>query len=140
MRDIGLIPMRCFERVTPTTDLWSTLFCKYEARFTASTQREGGRCLAWRRHVSISFSDLFFLSATPFCCGVYGTECSIRIPFDLHKYGNYLLMYSPPLSDLIDLIFLLKLFSTIALKTLKLSKNSYFCFMNQINSTMKNHQ
>ena len=122
MRDIGLIPMQCFEWCDPNYDLWGTLFYKYEAQFTASAQRQGGRCLAWRRHVSISFSDLFFLSTTPFCCGVYGTECSIRIPSDSQKLWKSPLMYSPPLSDLIDLIFLLKLFSTISLKTLKVSK------------------
>ena len=78
------------------------------------------------RLVSISFSDLLFLSAMPLCCGVYGTECSIRIPYDSQKIWKYPLMYSPPLSDLIDLIFLLKLFSTIALKTLKVSKTFDF--------------
>ena len=37
----------------------------------------GGRLLSYRMHVAISFKDLFFLSTTPFCCGVYGTQCCI---------------------------------------------------------------
>ena len=82
---------------------------------------------AW--HVAISFSDLFFLSAIPFWCGVYGTECSIWIPSYSQKLWKYPLMYSPPLSYVIDLIFLLKLFSMLDLKILKVSKTSDFCFM-----------
>ena len=122
-------PCSALNGVTPTNDLWGTLFCKYEAHFTGSAQREGGRCLAWRRHVTISFSDLFFLSATPFCCGVYGTECSIQIPSSSQKLWKPPLICFPPLLDLIDLIFLLKLFLAIALKTLKVSKTSNFCLM-----------
>ena len=80
----GLCPNSASKGVAPITDLWGTLFWMYEAQFTASAQREGGRCLAWRRHVSISFSDFFFLSTTPFCCGVYGTECFIWITPQAH--------------------------------------------------------
>ena len=137
---LGLYPYNASNGVTPTTDLWGTLFYKYEAQFTASAQREAGRCLAWRMHVSISFSDLFFLLAMPIFCGVYGTECSIQIPSDSQKLWKYPLMYSPPLSYLIDLIFLLKLFSTIYLKTLKVSKLLIFVSWSRSNSTMNNHQ
>ena len=38
-------------------------------------------------------------------------------------------MYSPPLYDLMDLIFFLKLFSIKALKTLKIPTTSNICFM-----------
>ena len=41
-------------------------------------------------------------------------------------------MCSPPLSNIMDLILFLKLFSTIALKTLKISKNFDFCFIRYI--------
>ena len=76
--------------------------------------------------------NLFLLSTTPFCCGVYGTEYSIQIPSDSQKLWKSILTYSPPPSDLIELMFLLKLFSTIALKILKVSKTSDFSFMKQI--------
>ena len=126
---MGLYLCSASNGVTLTTDLWGILFCKYESSFTTSAQREGGRCLPWRRHVAISFSDLFFLLDTPFCYGLYGTKYSIRIPSDSQKNWKYILTYSPPPSDLIDLIFLLKLFSTIALKLLKVPKTYYFSFM-----------
>ena len=69
----------------------------FEAQFTASSQIEGGILYTWRRQVFISFNDLFF-SQAPFCCGVYGTKCSIRIPSDSQNCWKYPLMYSPPLS------------------------------------------
>ena len=132
---LGLYPCSASNGVTPTTDLWGTLFYKYESQFTALAQREGGICLAWRRNVAISFSDLFFLSDSPVCCGVYEPECSIRIPSDSQKFWKSLLTYSPPPSDLIDLIFLLKLFSTKALKLLKVSKTSEFVSWTRSRST-----
>ena len=60
---------------------------------------------------------------------VYGTECSIQIPSDSQYCWKSLLMYSPPLSDLMDLIFFLKLFSIVALKTSKISNTSDLCFI-----------
>ena len=78
---LALCPCSALNGMAPTTDLWDTLLCMYEEKFTTSSQREGGRFLEWRRHVSISSSDLFFLSTIPFYFGVYGTECSIWIPF-----------------------------------------------------------
>ena len=85
--------------------------------------------MLWIRHVSISFNDLFFLLATLFCCGVYGIECSIWIPYDSQYWWKYLLMYSPPLSDLKDLTFFLKLFSIKVLKTFKIPNTPDLCFM-----------
>ena len=41
-------------------------------------------------------------------------------------------MYSPPLFDLMDLIFLVKLFLIKYWKTLKIPKTSYLCFMKYI--------
>ena len=38
-------------------------------------------------------------------------------------------MYSPPLSNIMDLIFLLKIFSNTALKTLKIPNTYDLCFM-----------
>ena len=49
-------------------------------------------------------------------------------------------MYSPPLSDLMGLIFFLKLFSTItlkALKTLKISNTYDFCFIKYIQQNLE---
>ena len=125
---LGLCPWSASSGVAPNTDLWDTLFYMYEAQVTASTQREGVRFFAWKRHVSISFNDRCFLLATPFYCGVYGTKCSIQIPSYSKYCWKYLLMYSPPLSDLMDLIFFLKLFSIRALKTSKILNTSDFYF------------
>ena len=134
---LGLCPNSAPKEVASITYLWDTLFWMYVAWFTNSSYREGGIFLSLRRHVSISFNDLFFLSATPLCCVVYGTECSIPIPSHSQYCWKYLLMYSTPLFDLMDLIFFLKQFSTIALKTLKVSKKSNFCFMKYIQQNLE---
>ena len=68
-------PINASKGVSSITYLWGTLFWIYEAQLTSSTHIYGGRFLASRRHVAIYFKVLFFLSATPLCCGVYGTEC-----------------------------------------------------------------
>ena len=48
-----------------------------------------------------------------------------------------MLTYSTPLSDLMDLIISLKLFSIIALKTLKIPNIFYLCFMKYIQQNLK---
>ena len=54
---------------------------KYPAVLTVSGQRFSGKLLPILialALITISFPDL---SATPFCAGVYGADCSITIPF-----------------------------------------------------------
>ena len=46
-------------------------------------------------------------------------------------------MYSPPLSDLMDLIFFLQLFSIIALKNFKIPNTFDFCFMKYIQQNLE---
>ena len=100
VRYIRLMPVKCFERSGPNHWFMRNYImyvCMYKAQFTTSSQREGGIFVAWIRQVYISFNDLFFLSATPLCRGVYGTECCIWMPTDAQSYWNSLLTYTPPL-------------------------------------------
>ena len=46
-------------------------------------------------------------------------------------------MYSPQLSDLMDLVFFLKLFSIIALKNLKIPNTSDLCFLKYIQQNLE---
>jgi hypothetical protein len=46
--------------------------------------------------LAISCKDLFFLSTTPFCCGVLGEENSWRIPWFSQKISKGSLANSPP--------------------------------------------
>jgi hypothetical protein len=47
----------------------------YAAQLIASSHSLGANDFDCSIQFSISFKDRFFLSATPFCCDVYGTVC-----------------------------------------------------------------
>ena len=56
-------------------------------------------------------------------------ECWILIPLSENICRNSELIYSPPLSDLRDLIFLLEAFSTSSFNSMNFSKTSNFFLM-----------
>lgn len=75
---------------------------------------------------------LFFLSATPLCCRLWGDSNFCQIPSFAHKFLNSFNTYSPPLSLLRVFTFLPIYFSTSALNSKNLENVwSFFC-MNQI--------
>ena len=78
---LGFCSINSSKGFTQITDLWWTLLWIYGAQFTTSAHRYGGIFLDSRMHVAISFRDVFFLSSTPFCYVLYGTECCISIPY-----------------------------------------------------------
>ncbi|KAH7424264.1 hypothetical protein KP509_12G097800 [Ceratopteris richardii] len=80
-------------------------------------------------HLAISAICLFFLSATPFCCGVYLQVNCLLILFSCRKSENSLEKYSPPPSDLKVLIDLPISFSTSTLNLLNIENTSDFCFI-----------
>jgi hypothetical protein len=75
---------------------------------------------------------LFFLSGTPFCCGLYGTVNYLLIPFSVQNSANSVEVYSPPLSDRKTLIYFLVWFSTRALNSWNLLKTSLLVFRKKI--------
>ena len=68
------------------------------AAFTASAHKCPGSAFSSKRHLVMSSSDLFFLSATPFLWGVYGGVSSCLIPFEEQNSAKAREVYSPPLS------------------------------------------
>jgi hypothetical protein len=58
----------------------------YDAQLIASFHSLGDNDFDYSIQFSISFKDQFFLSATPFCCGVYGIVCCSCILIE--GYGN----------------------------------------------------
>jgi len=76
----------------------------YGEKLIASADSLGSNYLDCSIQFSISFNDQFFLSATPFFYGVYGTMCCSCIPASIQSYCTYFLTHSPPLSIWIILI------------------------------------
>ena len=74
--------------------------------------------------LAISMMVLFFLSATPFCCGVYRVVNCLCIPYSLQNFRNSFEIYSPPLSVLNTFMCSPLWFSTSALKFWNFSKTS----------------
>jgi hypothetical protein len=70
---------------------------------------------------------MFFLVATPFCCGVLAPQKCVLIPCFSQIVSNSFEVKSPPLSDRRNLILSSISFSTIALNTLNFS-NAYDFF------------
>jgi len=70
----------------------------------------------------------FFLLATPFFYGVYGTIFCNWYPCLVQKLKNLLLTYSLPLLDIILRIWCLNFFSTKALKAKNMLKTSLLSF------------
>ena len=78
----------------------------------------------------------FFLSTTPFCRGVYGIEKCLCIPCSLQKEINSLEVNSPLLSVLRQISFNSFSLSACALKLLKASNASNFCFNRETHSIL----
>ena len=106
--------------------------CTYTDVLVASAQRCIGISWSWSMALVASMIVLFFLSAIPFYCGLYGVEKSLLIPEALHKSLNLFDVNSLPLSDWKVLIFLSVWFSTKGLNSLHLFKNSIFSFKKYI--------
>ena len=85
-----------------------------------------GKILIMKHFFSASMIVLFFLSATPLCCGLYGVVNSLLIPESLHNSLNSFDVNSPPLSDQKFLILFSMCFSIKALNSLNLLKNFIF--------------
>jgi len=66
---------------------------------TASVQYRGGANAAVKRAQVVSRICMFFLSTTPFCCGVWEHVVSWYSPHAWKYSCNSLLSYSPPLSE-----------------------------------------
>jgi hypothetical protein len=58
----------------------------YATQLIASAHILGANDFDCSIQLAISFKDQFFLSATPFCCGVYGIVCFSCILIE--GYGN----------------------------------------------------
>ena len=78
--------------------MWEHLFWMYTAVIYALNQRNSGN--PWSNSMALATPTivLFFCSATPFCCGVWGTVCSFLIPSAKQYSMNSMEVYSPPLS------------------------------------------
>src|SRR6478672_4719178 len=74
--------------------------------------------------LAISTMVRFALSATPFCCGVYGVDSCLSMPCVCKKRSKALEVNSPPLSDRNALILCSDCFSTRALNSTNLANTS----------------
>ena len=122
----GLTPYHASYGVLFFKDFVGNLFSKYTEVLTVSAQKLLGIFFSNRRHLAISITVRFFLSETPFCCGVYGVVSWHSLPAVLQNSTNWLEVYSVPLSDLKILMLKLLWFSTRALNHLKIEKTSFF--------------
>jgi hypothetical protein len=100
----------------------------YAAQLIASAHSLGANYFDCSIQLAISFKDRFFLSPTPFCCGVYDTVCCSCILASIQSCCTYLLTYSPPLSVRSILILLPNSFSTSSLNSIRHSNTSDFNF------------
>jgi hypothetical protein len=98
----------------------------YASKLIDSSHSLGANNFNCSIQFSISFKDRFFLSATSFYYGVYGTVCCSCIPASIQSCCTYLLTYSPPLSVWSILILHLDSFSTSALNSIRHSNTFDF--------------
>ena len=87
--------------------------------------------------LAASMIVLFFISAIPFYCGLYGVDNSLLIPESLHNYLNSFDMNSLPLSDQKVLIFFSVWFSIKALNSLNLLNTSSLFFIKYIHAFLE---
>ena len=71
--------------------------------FTASAQKYRGSFALFNIVLVASTKVLFFLSTTPFCCGVLGAEYCREIPFSVQNLFRIAFLNYVPLSNLIFL-------------------------------------
>ena len=77
------------------------LFLMWHEIFTASAQNFYGMSLLRSITLAISWITQFFLSTTPFCCGVFRAKNSFLIPCSLQNASNLTFLNSFPWSLLI---------------------------------------
>ena len=115
-----------------SSTLCGVRFCTYTAILVASAHRCMGRSWSWSMALAASMIILFFLSATPLCCGLYGMVNSLLIPKSLHKSLNSFDVNYFPLSNRKVLIFFSMWFSIKDLNSLNLLNTSSLFFKNYI--------
>src|SRR5438045_9511529 len=82
----------------------------------------------------------FFLSTTPFCCGVYGAENSCLIPSSSRNSSILVFLNSVPLSLLILLIFTSNSFWAFLANFLKVSCTSLLSCKKNTQANENSHQ
>ena len=113
-----------------SSTLCGVQFCTYTVVLEASAHRCMGRSWSWSIALATSMIVLFFLFATPFCCGLYGVVNSLLILKYLHNSWNSFDVNSLPLSD--QKVFISMWFSIKALNSLNLMNTSSLFFMKYI--------
>jgi len=91
----GLLLLHASKGVSSLKNMWGDLFWMYLAQLSASAPILEGRDLAWNMQVNTALRDLFFLLATPFCCGVWGIVCCSCIPSFEQICWTYRFKYPP---------------------------------------------
>ena len=71
--------------------------------FTTSAQKYRGSFASFNIVLAASTKVMFFLSTTPFCCGVLGAVYCQEIPFSVQNLFKIVFLNNVPLSDLIFL-------------------------------------
>ena len=84
----GFLPKNTSSYVLFSSTLCGVRFCTYTAILAASSHRGMGISWSWSIALATSVIVLFFLSATPFCYGLYGVVNSLLIPESLHNSLN----------------------------------------------------
>ena len=115
------------------------LFWRYVAVIIVASHIRLGNSASESMHLVISRRDLSFLSAIPFCSGVYGTVRLCRIPCSSKNVCVWFEMYSPPLSDWNAWGFLPNLLLTIATYFRRWLWVSLLSLSSKWHSTLKNH-
>ena len=123
-KDPQMTDLRLFSSVMSPNLRCGLQFYTYTAVPQASAQRYIWS--PWSCIIALAAETIvrFFLSTTPFCCGLQGTVNSLLIPALPQKSTKPPEMYSPPLSEWSTLILLSVWFSTSALNSLNLSNTS----------------
>ena len=101
----GFLPKNTCSGVLFSSTLCGVQFCTYTTVLAASAHRCIGRSWSWSISLATAMMVLFFLSETPFCCGLYGVVNSLLIPKSMHNSLNQFDANSLPLSDRKVLIF-----------------------------------
>ena len=122
----GFFPEKTSSCVLFSITLCGVRFYTYTAVLAASDHRCIGRSWSWSMALAASMIILFFLSVTPFCCGLYGVVNSLLIHESLHNSLNSFDVHSPPLSDRKVLIFFSVWFYTRTLNSLNFLNTSSF--------------
>jgi len=122
----GFLLLHASKGVIYFIDLWVDQFFVYMAQLTSSTKIFEGRYFAWIMQLAIYFRYRFFLSATPFDCGVYGVVCYKWILDSSQICCKSFFTYSPTLYiHMISIIFP-DYFFACGLKSLRSSNNFIF--------------